>query len=71
MVTIPPREDGYSWAGAATPPAQSSNEPRTHSLDLCSMTRTQLLELAAQRGIEVRSNIRKPFLIEILEEAGV
>lgn len=71
MVTIPPREDGYSWAGAAAPPAPSPNNTSTHPRDLCSMTRTQLLELAAQHGIECRSNIRKPLLIEMLEEAGV
>lgn len=71
MVTIPLREDGYSWAGAVAPPAHSPNDTSTHSRDLYSMTRTQLLELAAQHGIECRSNIRKPLLIEMLEEAGV
>ena len=71
MVTIPPRDDEYSWAGAAAPPAPFYNDTSTHSRDLCSMTRAQLLDLAAQHGIECRSNIRKPLLIEMLEEAGV
>lgn len=68
--TVPPIK-GYSMAGAAEPPAPSPNDTTTHSRDLCAMTRTQLLELAAQHGIECRSNIRKPLLIEMLEEAGV
>lgn len=68
--TVPPAE-GYSMAGAAEPPACSNNDPYTHSRELCHMTIAQLRALAEERGIEVRSNIRKPFLIEMLEEAGV
>ena len=68
--TVPPVK-GYSMAGAAEPPVYSHNDPQTHSRELCHMTRAQLLDLAAQHGIECRSNIRKPLLIEMLEEAGV
>lgn len=71
MVTIPPREDEYSWAGAAKPPVASHNDQGTHSKELCHMTMAQLRALAEENGIEVRSNIRKPLLIEMLEEAGV
>lgn len=68
--TVPPVK-GYSMAGAAEPPACLHNDPQTHSRELCHMTLAQLRALAEERGIEVRSNIRKPFLIEMLEEAGV
>mgnify|MGYP002623378727 CR=1 FL=1 len=47
------------------------NDSTSHSTALCHMTKTQLLALAAEHGIEVRSSVKKPLLIEILEEAGL
>lgn len=68
--TVPPVK-GYSMAGAADPPVCFHNDPQTHSRELCHMTMAQLRAIAAEHGIECRSNIRKPLLIEMLEEAGV
>lgn len=68
--TVPPVK-GYSMAGAADPPVCFQNDHQTQATELCDMTMAQLRAIAEERGIEVRSSIRKPLLIEMLKEAGV
>ena len=58
---------------ATVPPIMVySNDPTSHSRDLCSMTKVQLYALAQEHGVEgAKPTMRKGELIELLEEAGL
>lgn len=65
---------------ATVPPIRVAQEPRyaeaaapeihAHSVDLCQMTKAQLLDLAAERGLEAKPTLRKSELIDLIERAG-